>query len=59
MIHETSAWLTWALDHRIEVPRIPSRRVDEGGFDRLMRLPGAKAVINRWWAKTFDLLDRW
>lgn len=58
MIEQTSAWLTWALKEDIPVPRIPRRRVSEGGFSELLRLPGARAAVNHWWIKTFDWLER-
>src|SRR5690606_19045487 len=32
MIAETGAFLTWALRERPSLPRIPRRRVDQGGF---------------------------
>lgn len=58
MIHETSAWLTWALDNDVPVPRIPRNRVDRGGFDMLRRVPAARAAVDHWWRRTLDLVDR-
>lgn len=55
MIAETSAWLTWALDHDLDlgrIPRIPRRRVDLGGFGHLLHHPGARAAARHWWMKT-------
>jgi hypothetical protein len=36
MIAETSAFITWGLGHPQEVPNIPRKRLDEGGFSRAM-----------------------
>jgi hypothetical protein len=58
MIAQTSAWLTWALENDVEVPRIPRRRVDEGGFGELLRLPQARAAVSWWWYRTFAYLDQ-
>lgn len=56
MIAETSAFLTWALREGHRLPRIPRRRVDEGGFTAFMRMPGAWGSVTRWWDKTLDQL---
>lgn len=56
MIAETEAFLNWAL-WREDVPRIPRRRMDEGGFTRLMRQPGARALAGRWWRTTLEKLQ--
>lgn len=57
MIDETSAFLTWALRSGIDMPRIPRRRVDDGGFDRALRLPGARRFVQRWWSRTLAIVD--
>jgi len=54
MIDETGAWLTWALNNGYDLPRIPRRRVDFGGFERLLQNPGAKAAVNYWWMRTLE-----
>lgn len=54
MVQETGAFLTWALKHPDQVPGIPKRPVNAGGFDRLMRQPGARGAINRWWDAFLD-----
>ena len=36
MIDETSAFIEWGLAHPREVPNIPRKRLDEGGFSRAM-----------------------
>ena len=58
MIDETSALITWALAAQDQLPRIPTRRVDEGGFTAIMRhVPGARAMADRWWWRA--LSDYW
>lgn len=43
-------WLTGALTGRIGPhPRIPTRRVSEGGFDRQMADESGRARAERWW----------
>ena len=60
MLRETSAFLTWALNQDRDLPRIPRRRVSDGGFARLLRQPGARAAIDRWWVRTLEILsDYW
>jgi hypothetical protein len=58
MIAETSAFLTWALQTRAELPRIPRRRVDEGGFTQLLAMPGARRRIGHWWDCTLERIER-
>jgi len=36
------------------VPRIPTRRVDKGGFDKVMRDPRGKRVADQWRRKASD-----
>jgi hypothetical protein len=54
-IHE--AWLTRALSSQRQYPRIPIRRVDQGGFDRLMSRPRGRKTADEWWDATFSRLD--
>jgi len=56
MIRETNAFLSWALAQGSGMPRIPRRRVSEGGFSGLMRLPRARAAAAAFWQRTFDRL---
>lgn len=56
MIAETSAFLSWALAEGGRMPRIPRRRVDEGGFAAFMRMPGARRAVARWWDAVLDQL---
>jgi hypothetical protein len=55
LIHEQ--WLNRALRSRIPYPRIPVRKVDEGGFDRVHRNADARAHADRWWALALDRVD--
>lgn len=51
-------WLTRALRTTpARMHRIPRRRVDEGGFDRLMRTRAGRAWADRWWERAFDAAD--
>ena len=51
MITETSAFLTWALQDDRGMPRIPSKRLDRGGFSGLLSHPGARAAVRHWWGR--------
>jgi hypothetical protein len=57
MIQQTSAFLTWALAEDRGLPRIPRRRVDQGGFAPLLRQPGVRQMVDRWWTRTLNLFD--
>jgi len=57
MIEETSAFLSWALRERRDLPRIPRRRVDEGGFTAMLRNPGARAAVRHWWRRVLSVLE--
>lgn len=57
MIRETEAFLSWALAKERHLPRIPRRRVDQGGFTTLLGLPRAKLVVNHWWGWALDRAD--
>jgi hypothetical protein len=54
MIAETNAWLTWAVQHDHEIPKIPTRRVDRGGFTTMFQNEGAKSAVCHWWSTTVD-----
>lgn len=52
MRDEHSAWLTEALRRgRFELPRIPLRRADEGGFSHLTASARGRVVCERWWRR--------
>ena len=54
MIATHSRFLTWALEQDRELPRIPTRRVDQGGFTQLMSRPAARVMASHWWHRTLD-----
>ena len=53
-IAETSAFLSWALTTDPDLPRIPRRRVDQGGFRQMLKRPMGGKIVNYWWAKALD-----
>lgn len=55
MIRQHARWLTAALRGRKTAPRIPTRRVDEGGFARLMSTERGREVASQWW---YDAIER-
>jgi len=58
MIAETSAFLSEALRSRSGTPRIPTRRVSEGGFAEILRRsPAARAAVRHWWTRALSLID--
>ena len=54
MIADTEAFINWALANSSQMPRIPRRRVSEGGFTVILRNPGARAMVGRFWRKALD-----
>jgi hypothetical protein len=44
-------WLNMAIV--AAMPRIPVRRVDEGGFDDLLARARGRAAADRWWRRAF------
>lgn len=54
-VHEE--WLTRAMRSKREYPRIPLRRVDEGGFGPMMARPEGQARAQQWWSIALDRLD--
>ena len=57
MIAETNAFLDWALGEGQCLPRIPRRRVDQGGFAEVMRRPLARIVTTHWWRRALERVD--
>ncbi|XAL99008.1 hypothetical protein OT109_15660 [Phycisphaeraceae bacterium D3-23] len=58
-IAETSAFLSWALSQDRPLPRIPRRRVDQGGFAEMMRAPLARKIVAHWWSQALErIADR-
>jgi hypothetical protein len=56
MIRETNAFLTWALKQDRDLPRIPRRRVDQGGFTAILKQPMAKTIVQHWWGWVLEKL---
>lgn len=54
MIRETNAFLSWSLAKDRNLPRIARRRVDMGGFGWILKHPGAKALVRRWWNRVLS-----
>ncbi|MCC6285627.1 MAG: hypothetical protein IT439_10080 [Phycisphaerales bacterium] len=52
-----SAWLTRAASRPLDYPRIPTRAVHLGGFDRLLETPEGRVVVEWWWRHTLESLD--
>lgn len=44
-----SVWLTWALDQQVRMPRIPTRPVSQGGFERMMANQAGREHAQKWW----------
>jgi hypothetical protein len=57
MIHQTNAFLNWAMSENRPLPRIPRRRVDEGGFTQLLLHPGARALARQFWERVLSADD--
>lgn len=53
---EHSQYLTRAMlgFTRTPLPRIPTRRVDKGGFDKVMRDERGRRAADQWWRKAFE-----
>jgi hypothetical protein len=58
-VHER--WLSQAMRRPESVPRIPVRRVADGGFARMMARPAGRRAIERWWRRVLSspALDLW
>lgn len=61
MVREHSSWLSRMLGlagrgKGPQPPRIPVRKVSEGGFSRLMSTPGGRYRAERWWERTLEKL---
>lgn len=54
-VHEV--WLTRAVSSGKPYPRIPVKRVDQGGFDRMMARPGGRETADRWWSAALGRVD--
>ncbi|MGP1345090.1 MAG: hypothetical protein ACTS3F_00295 [Phycisphaerales bacterium] len=55
-IHQS--WLSMAMRGEIgPFPRIPTRRVSDGGWDGLMRTEDGRRWARRWWHRAFRTMD--
>lgn len=54
MIREHNWWLNRALRRPDQFPRIPVRRVSEGGFARLMTRPTGRRIAFEWWKAALE-----
>jgi len=54
MIRIHSLWLTRALRRRIRAPRIPVRKVADGGFTSLMSTHSGRRRAADWWETALD-----
>ncbi|MBX3363736.1 MAG: hypothetical protein KF866_03125 [Phycisphaeraceae bacterium] len=52
-----SVWLTRAFGERREYPRIPARRVDDGGFSELLATAEGRRVVEWWWEHALAQVD--
>lgn len=50
-------WLSRALRRPDGAPRIPVRRVDQGGFSALLAAPGGRERADQWWIEVFAAID--
>lgn len=57
MIREHAVWLTQAVRRPGRYPRIPVRKVSEGGFARLMARREGRAVADAWWLEALERVD--
>lgn len=55
LVHER--WLTRAVRSPGRYPRIPTRRVDTGGFSALLSRPGGGELAERWWELALERVD--
>lgn len=54
---EHSRFLTLALLSGRRYPRIPTKRVDQGGFSGLMKLSESEKRTSMWWSAAMNRLD--
>ncbi|MBM4108168.1 MAG: hypothetical protein FJ255_05075 [Phycisphaerae bacterium] len=52
-----SQWLTRALAGERGYPRIPTRRVADGGWSEFMSTPEGRRFAENWWASTLAQVD--
>lgn len=54
---EHEVWLNHALRSGRRLPRIPRRKVSEGGFSAVTRTESGRRWAEAWWQGTLDTLD--
>lgn len=54
MILEHTLWLNRAVRRPQQYPRIPVRRVSEGGFAGLMTRPTGRRIAFDWWKTALE-----
>jgi hypothetical protein len=54
MILEHARWLSWAVRRGRHMPRIPVRKVSEGGFARLMTTRRGRQLAADWWEDALE-----
>lgn len=52
-----SRWLSRAMRAGYVAPRIPTRRVDEGGYEPVMASPEGRAWAAEWWDRALASPD--
>ena len=57
MIREHAQWLTRAVRRPRGYPRIPVRKVSEGGYAGLMASPNGRSIADGWWHSALERLD--
>lgn len=53
-----SRWLTRAMRAGFHAPRIPTRPVEEGGFEPVMTTPEGREWAAAWWEQALATLDQ-
>jgi len=53
-----SSFLTRALKFGLRSPRIPAKRVDEGGYSGLLKIPEQEKRATLWWAAAMSRMDQ-
>ncbi len=53
-----SSFLTRALRYGLRHPRIPAKRVDEGGYSGLLKMPEREKRAILWWSAAMNRMDK-
>lgn len=57
MRREHALWLTAAMRGTMPTPRIPVRRVDDGGFGPMLRRSTGRRRADAWWDAAFERVE--